>query len=174
MIVLTIVWLHTSEVLLPAEVLAVDLAHVGDEESILISGLARVLINALDALLQGLTNHLLGNRLPAVDILDVLMIMLLNGADGGIKWSRLQRQSSIFLEGSCDGGRCHYHAAARQGLRGMKVAQRDFVSGDMLRLQRPSYGGLKGVKPRLSLLASGLLESSSWRGRAPKWSLCGS
>ena len=61
--VLTIVRLDTLEILLPAQVLAVDVSHVGDEKSILVAGLARVFIDVLHALLQGVANHLLGNGL---------------------------------------------------------------------------------------------------------------
>lgn len=108
---LTIVRLDTLEILLPTQVLTVDLAHIGDEEGILITGVAGVVVDALDALLQGTTNHLLSNRLAGWEAPEVQAI-LIKIAERGIGRDRLYRQRSILLEGgSGGGGRCHSHAA---------------------------------------------------------------
>jgi hypothetical protein len=52
--------LHTSQVLLPAKVLAVDLAKVSDEEGVLIAYIARVMIDSLNTACQGGFDQLLG------------------------------------------------------------------------------------------------------------------
>lgn len=57
---LTIVRLDTSQVLLPAQVLAVDLAQVSDEESVLVADVTDVMIDSLDTALQSGANELLG------------------------------------------------------------------------------------------------------------------
>lgn len=55
-----VVGLDAVEVLLPAQVLAVDVAHVGDEESVLFAGLASIFVDALHTLLQSTADHGLG------------------------------------------------------------------------------------------------------------------
>jgi hypothetical protein len=45
---------------LPAHVLAVHLAKVGDEEGVLVSGLAAVVVDPVNAVLQGLADQLAG------------------------------------------------------------------------------------------------------------------
>lgn len=52
--------LHTGQVLLPAEMLAVDLAKVGDEKGVFVAYIAGVMINSLDTAFQGRSNQLLG------------------------------------------------------------------------------------------------------------------
>ena len=50
--------LDPAQVLLPAQMLAVDLAQIADEEGILLADAASVLVDSLDAALQGLPNQL--------------------------------------------------------------------------------------------------------------------
>jgi len=50
------------EILLPAEMLAVDLAEVGNEESIFITRLTHLMVNGLHTLVESLTDELLGGN----------------------------------------------------------------------------------------------------------------
>jgi hypothetical protein len=52
------VGLDPAQVLLPAEMLAVDLAQVSYEESIFFAKLAGIVVDSLDTGLQGLSNQL--------------------------------------------------------------------------------------------------------------------
>lgn len=54
--VLTIERLHTREILLPTQVLAIDLSEVSDEESVFVAGLAKLMIDSLGTALQGLAD----------------------------------------------------------------------------------------------------------------------
>ena len=111
-------WLDALQILLPTQVLAIDVPHVGDEEGILITGLASVFINILHVLLQSMANHLLGDGLSIVVelVLDRGSVMF-NSADRRVDYWIRQRQSSIILEGGCDGRRCHYRADSSSGER---------------------------------------------------------
>lgn len=51
--------LDTAQMLLPAEMLAVDLAQVGDEEGVLVPYATFIVVNGLDAGLEGVPNQLL-------------------------------------------------------------------------------------------------------------------
>jgi alpha-N-acetylglucosamine transferase len=57
--VLTIEGPDSREILLPAEMLAVDLAQVGNEEGIFVARLTHLMVNGLHALVESLTNELL-------------------------------------------------------------------------------------------------------------------
>lgn len=113
---LTIVRLDTLQVLLPTQVLAVDLAHIGDEKGVFISCFTRVLINAGDALLQSVANHLFGDGQAILVGVPNWEVVRFGMAEYGIGRKRLQRQSSIILKGSRGGGRCHNHAAGRRAV----------------------------------------------------------
>ena len=93
----TIVRLDPLEVHLPAEVLAVDLAHVGDEEGILLAGLAGISVNALHARLHSIVDQLLGVR-----TVEAMMISLDHSFLSFIDRDVLLRDF--------DGRRCHAHA----------------------------------------------------------------
>jgi hypothetical protein len=61
--VLTIEGPDSREILLPAKMLAVDLAEVGNEESIFIARLTHLMVNGLHALVESLADELLwGNH----------------------------------------------------------------------------------------------------------------
>jgi hypothetical protein len=59
--------LDPRQILLPAHMLTVDLAQVGDEEGILVAGIAGVWINGLNAALQSLPNQLFGYASAMMD-----------------------------------------------------------------------------------------------------------
>jgi hypothetical protein len=63
-----IVRLDASQMLLPALMLAVDLAQVGDEEGVLFAIVACVVINALHAGLEGFPDQLLSVPSAMVDL----------------------------------------------------------------------------------------------------------
>jgi hypothetical protein len=63
---LTIVRLNALQMVLPAQVLAIDITHVGDEKSIFVASLARVVVDVLHPLLQGTSDHLLGDIVSLV------------------------------------------------------------------------------------------------------------
>jgi hypothetical protein len=67
--------LHTGQVLLPAKVLAVDLAKVSDEKGILIAYIASVMIDSLNAAFQGRANQLLG--FPGAMIFDTTQCLVI-------------------------------------------------------------------------------------------------
>jgi NADPH:quinone reductase-like Zn-dependent oxidoreductase len=52
--------LDAGQVLLPAQVLAVDLAQVSDEESILVTDATQVVVNSVDAGLERVPDQVLG------------------------------------------------------------------------------------------------------------------
>lgn len=54
--------LDAAQVLLPAKVLAVDLAQVSDEEGILVANVAGIRVNSLNTALQSLPSQLSGQR----------------------------------------------------------------------------------------------------------------
>ena len=56
----TVMRLDTSQILLPAQMLAVDLAQVSDEEGILVANVTDVVVDSLDTALQSGANELLG------------------------------------------------------------------------------------------------------------------
>jgi hypothetical protein len=56
---LTIVGLDAGQVLLPAQVLAVDLAQVGDEEGVFLADATEVVVDGVDAGLERVTNQTL-------------------------------------------------------------------------------------------------------------------
>lgn len=72
---LTIEGPDAREVQLPALVLTVDLAEVGDEEGVLLAGLALVDVDALDALAQGLADELLGRSYAMAEVVLVLVVL---------------------------------------------------------------------------------------------------
>jgi len=49
--------LDTAKMLLPAQVLAVDLAQVGYEEGVLVTCSADIVVNGLDTVLQSVRNE---------------------------------------------------------------------------------------------------------------------
>ena len=53
-------WLNTGQILLPSQVLTVDLAQISDEESILVADVTDVVVDSLDTALQSSANELLG------------------------------------------------------------------------------------------------------------------
>ena len=108
---LTIMGLDTLQVFLPAQMLAVDVAHVGNKESIFVARLASVLVNVLYALLQGTADHGLGHGLSIVAFVEAGVICF-------------QRQGSIFLNGRGDSRRCHNHADRRRS----KARDRDLTN----------------------------------------------
>lgn len=70
-------WLDALQVLLPAQMLAVHVTHVGNEEGIFVASLTGVFVNVLYALLQCATNHLLGEKCSVgVESLDWRHILL--------------------------------------------------------------------------------------------------
>lgn len=58
---LTIKRSDAGQILLPAHVLTVDVAKIGDEKGILLAGVALLMVDGLDAVDEGLANELLGN-----------------------------------------------------------------------------------------------------------------
>jgi hypothetical protein len=90
--------LDASEILLPAHVLAVDVAEVSNEKGILIADVAGVVVNSLDTALQSRANQLLG--FPGAMVFNTTQCV---GADG------LQRvfQRRLVFFGSGDSRRCH-------------------------------------------------------------------
>lgn len=57
---LTIEGADTWQVLLPAKMLAVDLAKVGNEEGVFFAGFAHLMVDGLNTLVKGLADELLG------------------------------------------------------------------------------------------------------------------
>ena len=64
--------LHSLQVHLPAEMLAIDLAHVGDEEGFLFACLASIGVDAADAIFQGILDDC---PLVVVFAIEIAMIM---------------------------------------------------------------------------------------------------
>lgn len=56
----TIKGLDAREVLLPADVLAIDVTEVGDEEGVLFSRLTEFMVNILHAVAEGVANQFFG------------------------------------------------------------------------------------------------------------------
>jgi hypothetical protein len=61
---------NAGQALLPAHVLAVDLAEIGDVERVLVAGLAGIVVDALDAAAKGLADEALGNAKVFVVVAD--------------------------------------------------------------------------------------------------------
>ena len=62
---LTIERLDSGKILLPPHMLSIDLAEISYEESIFVAGLAGVMIDTIDPLLQSSPDELLG-QIPAI------------------------------------------------------------------------------------------------------------
>lgn len=71
----TIEGLDTRQVELPAEMLSIDLAEVRHKEGVLVSGLAELIVDALDALAEGLADQLLGETQVLMVAMVVVMFM---------------------------------------------------------------------------------------------------
>jgi len=61
----TIEWLNSGKILFPPHVLSVDLTEISYEECIFVTGLASVMIDTFDPLLQSSPDKLLG-QIPAI------------------------------------------------------------------------------------------------------------
>ena len=73
--------LHSLQVHLPAEMLAVDLAHVGDEEGFLLASLAGIGVDAANVFLQGIVDDCLCILVAIKSIaivMDMVQIVLQN------------------------------------------------------------------------------------------------
>ena len=75
---LTIVWLDPLQVHLPAEMLAVDLAHVGNKEGFFLSSFAGIDIDATDMVVQGSMDDCLSIFVGVILIAIVVSILLGN------------------------------------------------------------------------------------------------
>lgn len=97
---LTIERLHTGKVLLPAHVLAIDLAEIAYKKGVFISRLASFMVDTLNAPAESITNHLLGNDGAIVIGLQIKTRLLV---DENRIISEVNR--SVRVQSSC----CHYH-----------------------------------------------------------------
>jgi len=88
--------------LLPAQVLAVDVAHVGNKERILLSWLAGILVNIFDPLLQGISNQV--PRKASAGWSSPLDLII-----SDLDITGFERQSCVRLFSGRDCGRCHNH-----------------------------------------------------------------
>jgi len=90
------------EVLLPAQMLTVDIAHVGDEKSVLLTWLAGVLVDVFNSALQSISNQL--PRKTSAGWSSLLDLIISDQVITGF-----ERQSCIRLFSGRDCGRCHNH-----------------------------------------------------------------
>ena len=97
---LTIKGLHAREVLLPAHVLAVDLAEIAHEKGIFVTGLAGLVVDALYALAEGIANQLL--RKDCAMMIDLMIKVQLLVDENRIVF---ELNWCVGVQGSC----CHYH-----------------------------------------------------------------
>lgn len=98
---LTIEWLDSGQVHLPTHVLSVDLAEISYEESIFVAGLAGIMIDGLNSLLQSFSNeflwivHAIVIVIPALFNIRTLCVLII----------RMDiRKTGLGFKG-CDGGR---------------------------------------------------------------------
>ena len=103
---LTIVRLDASQVLLPSQVLTVDLAQVSDEESVLVADVTDVVVDSLDTALQSCANELLGGARAIV----------VNGAKGTVvEILFVFQRGVVFLWRGRESRRCHSLASSCWG-----------------------------------------------------------
>lgn len=106
---LTIVRLDTRQVLLPPQVLTVDLTQISDEEGVLVANVTDIVIDSLDTALQSCANELLGFS----------HAMVVNAAKGTVVEVRFVIQRDVvFLWRGRKSRRCHSLASGRQGAAG--------------------------------------------------------
>jgi hypothetical protein len=149
--------LHTSQVLLPAHVLAVDLAKVSDEECVFIADVADISVNGLYTALQRVANQLLW-CFSAI-LLNTTQYLVIDRMV-----SAFERKLVFFS--SSESRRCH----ALDGSSGVVDWVRCLVCG----IPEGRYGGLKGAKLKLWAERGLSRDSSSTRGRTAAGPLCGS
>lgn len=104
-------WLDAGEVLLPAEVLAVNLTKVCDKEGVFLAGVAELMVDGAHALAEGLADQLL--RIESNIVLkstQILGFLLYNMIMDGIL--------DVIVEDSC----CHNHIPKKLGgLRDVEI-----------------------------------------------------
>lgn len=105
----TVKGLHAGKVLLPPHMLAVDLAKIADEESVLISGVAGFMIDILNAVTESITDHLFR------DFSAILLVIIEEGILQKVMAVILVSNRGNALDGSC----CHNHILQLGGKRGL-------------------------------------------------------
>jgi hypothetical protein len=99
-------WLDAGEVLLPAEVLAVDLTKVCDKEGVFLAGVAELMVDGAHALAEGLADQLL--RIESNIVLKSTQIL------GFLLYNMIMDDIlDVIVEDSC----CHNHIPEKLGER---------------------------------------------------------